>query len=87
MISFTIKCKLDPLTLRESIHTLWLVTLEWYIPMACVLWLALHVFDVILVTTPCIRCSSVGLHFKQFNHIRDDISTKQVSKQEDRFHC
>ena len=61
------------------VNKLWLA-LEWYIPMLLalsygaiynIIWLALHVFDVALKTV----CS----------HIRDDISSKQASKQEHRW--
>ena len=30
---------------------------------------------------------NIGLHLNDLSHTRDDVSSNQASKQEDRFHC
>ena len=43
------------------------------------LWLALHVFDVMLVSTPCTWCS-VGLDLNKLLAIYGKVSSKQEDK-------
>ena len=56
------------------VNKLWLA-LEWYTH-------AIHVFDVMLVSTPCTKCND-GLHLNKFLAIYGKVSSKQASKKTD----